>query len=84
MGKQKSTDNEMISIPKKELERLRELLDSAFEILKAYGIYPGAEMPPKVPKQKRVPFQKGIDNYMKLIESGKKNTSPYHLRNRKN
>ena len=75
--------SEKVSIPRKELERLRELLDGAFSILMAHGIELGAKQPPKVPGQKRVPFQKGIKNYMELIESGEKYKLPKHLQNKK-
>lgn len=74
---------EYISVPKKELECLREHLDGAMKIFQSLGIEVGGAKPPaKSPKPKKVSFNKGVDNFKKLLESGKKNEYPEHLKKR--
>lgn len=72
---------EKVTISKRELECLREHLNEAYKILSSLGLNPG---PKRVPaKAKRIPFQKGVENYKKLLDSGKKRTLPDHLKNAK-
>lgn len=78
-----STDK--ITISKHELECLREHLDQAMRIFQSLGIDTGGVgiTPPDKAKKKRVPFAKGVQNYEKLLMSGKKRTLPEHLRKNK-
>ena len=71
-----------VNIPTEELECLREHLNEAFRILKSLGIKTEGETPSVKPK-KSVPFQKGVNNYMSLLGSGKKRTLPKHLQTKK-
>ncbi len=68
-----------VTIPKKELECLREHLKQAVDLFNSLGVEAGEQSPAKA-KKKRVPFGKGVDNYKKLLDSGKKRAYPDHLK----
>ncbi len=72
---------EKVLIDKKELECLREHLDSALKIFQSLGISVGdvQKSPAKPKKPRKVSFAQKVRNYDELIRSGKKRTLPKHL-----
>lgn len=74
---------DMVSIPREELECLREHLNSAFEIFKGLGVDFGVSKEAPAQPNKKVSIKQGVDNYKRLLSSGKKRTLPAHLRTKK-
>jgi hypothetical protein len=72
---------DQVTISRKQLECLREHLNEAYRILESLGMTGGANPPEKA--RIRVPFQKGVENYKRLLESGEKRKYPAHLINKK-